>query len=131
MLAKIIRWAIFGVIVSLIPLWVSYEILVIKLQSPTLGKILGNGELLIIVWVLCAGALGELVGSGPSFRILKLFSGGGTLATLIICALMFASISEERSAHISINTDEIVSKSLLLFCFGILSCVGCLSLSER
>jgi hypothetical protein len=131
MLAKIARWIVFGALVSVIPLGVSYENLVIKSQSASLDKIMGNGELLIVVWVLCAGALGELLGSGSEFKLLKVLSGGGTLAILIICALMFGSVTEDRAANISINEAELVASSMKLFAIGFLSCIASLALSER
>jgi hypothetical protein len=72
MLTKIARWIIFGALVSIIPLGVFYEILVIRNQPANLGKIMGNGELLIVTWVLCAGALGELLARAERIRVFAL-----------------------------------------------------------
>jgi hypothetical protein len=57
---KVLRWFIFGVLISLLPLAYTYENLTIKSQPAEMTKVVGNGELVIIVWALCAGALGEL-----------------------------------------------------------------------
>jgi hypothetical protein len=127
---KVLRWFIFGVLISLIPLAYTYENLVIKSQPVDMAKVVGNGELLIIVWALCAGALGELFGSSADYKWFKIVSGGFTLIILIMSALLFASIAEARVERAQINDGAVVLNSMMLFAFGVMSCAGCLVLSE-
>jgi hypothetical protein len=127
---KVLRWFMFGVLISLLPLAYTYENLVIKSQPVDMAKVVGNGELLIIVWALCAGAIGELFGSTADYKWFKIVSGGLTLIVLIMSALLFASIAEARVEHTAVNDVEIVWNSKILFLFGIVSCASCLVLSE-
>lgn len=127
---KVLRWAIFGVVVSLIPLGYSYTILVIKSQPATWAKILGNGELLIIVWALCAGAIGELFGSGPEYTLPKILSGGFTLIILIFSTLLFASVAEARVSGTTLDEASLLVTSLVLLASGFVSCAFCMALSE-
>ena len=127
---KVSRWLIFGVLISLVPLFWSYENLIIKAQPASMAKILGNGELLIIVWALCASSLGELFGSDSGYKGFKIVSGGLTLIVPITSALLFASITEARVEGVKVDDGAIVTTSLLLFLFGIFSCSSCVILSE-
>jgi hypothetical protein len=130
MAEKVSRWFLFGVLISLVPLFWSYENLIIKAQPATMAKIVGNGELLIIVWALCAGALGELFGSNGDYKNFKIISGGLTLIVLIAAALLFASITEARVEKANVDDGAVVYASVLLFIFSIFSCSGCIVLSE-
>jgi hypothetical protein len=72
---RLVRWGIFGVTVSLLPLVFSYVSLLLKAQAATVAIIVGNGELLVIVWALCAGALA---------RIMQRFDGYGALGAALV-----------------------------------------------
>jgi hypothetical protein len=130
LLVKIARWAFFAVLVSLLPLVYSYENLLVKSQTATLAKVLGNGELLIIVWALCAGAIGELFGGTTNYRVAKIVAGGLTLLVLIFSALLFASVAEARVSGIPLDELNLVATSIRLLIFGLICCASCVALSE-
>lgn len=127
---KLLRWAVFGVSVPLLPLLCSYVFLFVKAQPVTWSKILGNGELLVIVWALCAGAIGELFGSSANFRHFKIVSGGFTLIILIFAALMFAGVAEAKLAGAGIDEARLVWTSSIVLLFGLVGCGSCILLSE-
>jgi hypothetical protein len=127
---KVSRWALFGVIIALIPLVFAYLNLMIKLDTPTVTRVLGNGELLIVVAAMCAGALGEVIGTGSEFRFAKILSAGFTLVILILAALVFASVAEARAANEHLTDDIVKIASVSLFVFGLFSCGTCIALSE-
>jgi hypothetical protein len=129
-IVRLLRWGFFGVLISLLPLGYSYESLLLKSQAATWSKIVGNGELLVIVWALCAGALGELFGSSSNFRVPKIFSGGFTLLVLIFSALLFADLAEARVAKTTIDEANLVWTSFFLLISGLISCASCIALSE-
>jgi hypothetical protein len=72
---KFLRWVIFGVIVAVVPLVFAYVNLMVK-GTPDLVKVLGGGELLIVISAICAGGVGELIGSGDEYQTAKIISGG-------------------------------------------------------
>jgi hypothetical protein len=112
---KVLRWLFFEVFVSLLPLAASYTNLHLKMEPATLPSVLGNGELLVVCWVLCAGAIGELFGASPRYKRLKAFSGGSALLVLIFSSLIFAEIAERRFSKLPTNENLIVELSLLMF----------------
>jgi hypothetical protein len=59
---KIVRWLIFGAIISLLPLAFTFGDLALRGRPHHLADVMGNGELLVVVWVLSASALGEMFG---------------------------------------------------------------------
>jgi hypothetical protein len=67
-----------------------------------LELVIGNGEVFIIAAALCAGGLGELIGSGENLRTWKIMSGGACVLLLLVSASSFAGLAEggtfDRSA---------------------------------
>jgi hypothetical protein len=120
----------FGVMIALLPLLYSYQSLTIRSQTASWDKIIGNGELLVIIWALCAGAIGELVGGSKNYAISKLVSGAAALIVLILSALLFADVAGAKAAGTKIDEVAVVSTSIWLLIFGIISCAGCVALSE-
>jgi len=95
MLHNVVKWLIFGVVVSAVP--VLYSILnlfVFRGRGWDPSLVLGNGEMFIIAATLCAGGLGELLGSNDNLRTWKLLSGGACVILLIMATLSFAGVSE-------------------------------------
>jgi hypothetical protein len=127
---KITRWGLCGVGISLLPLFYSYESLVIRSEVATWDKVVGNGELLVIVWALCAGAIGELFGSSANYRASKIIAGAASLIVLILSALLFADIAQARATGTKINETALVSISIWLLFWGLLSCGSCVALSD-
>jgi hypothetical protein len=127
-MAKILRWAIFGVVISVLPLGFAYVDLVMKEQTATWAGVIGNGELLVIVWGLSAGAIGELFGSEGQ-PILKIICGGLTLLVIISAAHFFASITEARAANVKLDEAFIVSASTKLFIFSLAPSLACLAIT--
>jgi len=127
---KILRWLVFGAVVSVLPLGYAYGDLLLRLQEASLAKVISNGELLVVVWVLCASALGELFGSGDKYPIPKIIAGGLVLILIIASALFFSSITEARAANISIDEHFVVVGSAWLFFSSLIACLICLACSE-
>jgi hypothetical protein len=130
MLSKVTRWFFFGVLIAVVPLAYSYENLVIKLQPASVSKITSGGELLIVVWTLCAGAIGELFGNGPKLPIPKIIAGGLCTIILVFSALLFGSIFEARVEQKPLDEQAILIASVSLFLGGVVTCTCCLALSE-
>lgn len=126
---KLIRWFVFGVLVALVPIVVSYLDLVVKSQAVKFDNLIGDGGLLLIISAICAGAIGELIGSGRSALFFKIVSTGVTVIILLISSFMFASIFEGR-ANLSVDVHAVADLSFWIFIIGMISCAGCIALSE-
>lgn len=126
---KLVRWFIFGVVVAIVPLAYSYLDLVLKKKAPTLTSIIGDGGLLLIISAICAGALGELIGSGSGATVFKIISSGGTIVTLLLSSFLFASIIEGKMTS-GFDDAAIASTSAWIFLIGMLPCAACIALSE-
>lgn len=119
-----------GAIVSVLPLAYAYGDLMLRQQDATMAKVIGNGELLVVVWVLCASALGELLGSGPKNPLRKILVGGVVLILIIFAALFFSSITEARATKIPIDDRLVVIWSWRTFGISLVACLICISSSE-
>jgi hypothetical protein len=80
---KLARWIIFGVLVALVPLAYSYLDLIVKHRPATIEAVANDGGLLLIISAICAGSLGELIGSGNGAIIAKIISSGATIIILL------------------------------------------------
>lgn len=134
--AKILRWVIFGAIVSLLPLVFAWVTLALTSQAkppqnPDLGKVLGNGELLVVVWVLSASAIGELFGSGKNFRHAKIITGGFTFIIILVSTALFSWVVEAKSTNQAFNETLLVKYSIYFYLASIVSCIGCLLCSKE
>jgi hypothetical protein len=127
---KVLRWLIFGAVVSLLPLAFAYNDLSYTLQQATLEKIIGNGELLVIVWVLSASAIGELFGSGSKLAILKVIAGGLSLLIILDAGHAFATITQAKAAKIAVDEALVVSSSIKLFLWSLVPSIACVAITE-
>ncbi len=130
MTEKVLPWLVFGALISVLPLGYAYGDLMLRQQEASMAKVIGNGELLVVVWVLCASALGELLGSGPKNPLRKILVGGVVLILIIFAALSFSSIAEARAAKVPINDRLVVIWSWWIFGVSVVSCLICISCSE-
>ena len=129
---KFVRWLFFGVLASLVPLLCSYLNLVMKHKPTPFDAIMGDGGLLLIISAICAGALGEVIGSGTNAAIFKIISAGCVVLVLLISALEFAAILEGRVATSAPTFDgQVVAiTSIWIFAIGMVPCAACIALSE-
>jgi hypothetical protein len=124
---KLARWIFFGALVSLLPLVFTYLDLNVRGQAVSLEKLIGNGELLVIVWVLSASAIGELIGSPDAQPMLKIVFGGLTFIVIIMAALFFSSIAELRATNApKVDGEFIVTASIVLYLASLLPCSVCI-----
>jgi hypothetical protein len=126
---KMMRWLIFGVVVALVPIGYSYLNLILKDKSPTLAGVIGDGGLLLIISAICAGALGEVIGSGADWAFFKIISSGGAIITLLLSSLLFASVFEGRLVS-HFDEESIANASIWVFILGMFPCAACIALSE-
>jgi len=84
--------------------------------------------LLVVIWAICAGAIGELFGSSGR-PLLKVICGGLTLVALISAAHFFAAITEARAYNIKLDDAFIVSASIKLFIFSLGPSLACLAIT--
>ncbi len=127
---KIVRWLIFGAIISLLPLAFTFGDLALRGRPHHLADVMGNGELLVVVWVLSASALGEMFGGKGGRPIFHIVVGGATLLVIVVAALLFAFITEARAGGQPINEDLLVNASIILYGVSLIPCVFCLICSE-
>jgi len=128
---KIVRWLIFGAIISLLPLAFTFADLALRGRPHRLTDVIGNGELLVVVWVLSASALGEMFGGKGGRPILHIVVGGLTLMVIVISALLFALVAEARAVGQPVDEELLVNMSVILYVISLFPCIGCLITSER
>jgi hypothetical protein len=117
---KLLRWLLFGVVVSTLPIGWAACSLFIHGKPVIAGELFGNGDLLMATCAGCAVALGELIGSGETALGSKIVYGFFALLIIIEYCLVFASITEIRLDHLAYETAllRFSITSICLFCFG-------------
>ena len=117
---KLLRWLLFGVVVSTLPIAWAASSLFIHSKPVIAGELFGNGDLLMVTCASCAVALGELIGSGQTAIGTKILYGLFALLVIIGSCLVFSSISEIRIDNSAYQSDLIkfMLISFVLFVFG-------------
>jgi hypothetical protein len=70
---RLAKWLIFSVLLALLPLALNYLHVLTRGGDPTLERLLGKGELLLIAASISAAAVGSVIGSGKDRLIAKVF----------------------------------------------------------
>ncbi len=130
MAVKIVRWLIFGAIISLLPLALTFGDLALRGRSHHLMDVIGHGELLVVIWVLSASALGEMFGGSGGHPILRIVTGGMTLLAIVLSALLYALVAEAKAGGQPIDEELLVNPSMILYVVSLVPCVFCLICSE-
>jgi hypothetical protein len=123
---KLLRWWIFGAVISVLPLLLVYMALKAKAQPVDAEMLIGNGELLVIVWVLAASAIGELFGSSGTNQWVKVLFGGLTLIVIIVAAFFFSTVTEAHVNHVKVDVGYVVWVSKWLFAISLVPCSICI-----
>ena len=89
-------------------------------------KLIGNGELLVIIWVLAASAIGELFGSSATNQGIKVLFGGITLIIIIVATYFFSTVTEAHVNNVKVDVEYIVYVSEVLFVFALVPCSICI-----
>lgn len=98
-LPGLFRWLIFGVIIGMVPLAADATRLWVHGTPVRLESLIGNGQLLIIVAVICAGGLGEVIGSGRTRSALKLLCGGAATVILMLASVAYTFVQGTTSGN--------------------------------
>jgi hypothetical protein len=123
MLQTVTKWVLFGVIVSSIPIIFGiFNAFILKNIPWNLELIIGNGEVFIVTAALCAGGLGELIGSGGKLQTPKFLSGGACVIILLISTLSFSGVAEGATSDgVPYDKAAVVTSSLWIYLSGIIS----------
>jgi hypothetical protein len=134
---RLLRWALFSVIIALLPLVFRFvwDHTQMQVRNPSIASLLDEGELLLISAALAAAAIGELlpqawrtspaVSSPPPQTVI--ISSGCSVITVLFSSLYYAAVSS--SSTVKPNVVAIVS--VVLFLISLVSSAGCVILSEK
>lgn len=94
MFHKLLKWAIFSVLIALLPLMLKALYCVIHNDKCFEWQyLLGHGELFLISVGLSSRSVGEILSINASNRISRLICGGAGIIITILAAFVFADIS--------------------------------------
>lgn len=124
---RMIRWFIFSVLLSLVPLTLSYVAMQLDGGRVSLHMLMGRGELLLICTTVGAAALGELIPAGRDNAILKLLAGGCTMLVVVVSSLSFAAIQSRQSP----DPGSVLAISLSMFLGMLVAGGSCMYLAHR
>jgi hypothetical protein len=123
MIEQLILWFIFRVLLALVPIVYNGVRIVTTGGQDPFGAAIERGELLLLTAAMCGGSVGVLIGSGATFQIYKIISGGAAIIILMLSSLYYADISALYRAGTPINVNIVKTTSRALFILGVL-CSG-------
>ena len=125
MAEKVTGWIFFTVLMSLIPIMIGYVFAFViggaRWQS------INRGDLLLITTTLCAAAMGDLIGSSPTYRSLKIAMGGLTLWVLIMSSSSYAVLLVKPTSS---KSERALWLSVSLFGAGLLCSTLCVCFAQ-
>lgn len=133
MAEKLVSWAIFSVVVALIPIFFNALRLHSRPGGPGPHTILDRGELLILTAALCAAAVGELLISPQVdgvVRVSKLVAGGAVILILLFSSLYYADVNAAHVAGARQNLKVVRTSSLVFFSVAFFACGSCVLLAQ-
>ncbi|HEY0020637.1 MAG TPA: hypothetical protein VGC13_30340 [Longimicrobium sp.] len=111
---KLVRWFMFSVLVSLVPLALTYFSHRLDRRVVHLEMLVARGELLLICTTLGAAALGELFPSGRDNVIPKLLAAGTSLLGVLVCSFYFAAIQSRAAPNAIVNASVSLFAGMLV-----------------
>ena len=128
----LIRWVVFSVLFSLLPLLANYSAHRIARHAIDLKSLLLHGELLLIAVGLTGAAIGEILGSDMGDRLgqLKLCSAGGNFLIVVMASMLFAFVCSTHLTGGSMDASFVCSASVLVYCVAFVTSGCSIMLSE-
>ncbi|HEV3050735.1 MAG TPA: hypothetical protein VGX50_10515 [Longimicrobium sp.] len=124
---KLVRWLMFTVAFSLVPLASTYFGLWLDRREASLAVVVAHGELLLICTSVGAAALGELLPGDGKNAIAKLLAAGTSLLGLAFSSFYFATIQSRATP----DADAITTVSVCLFTGMLAAGTSCLYLAHQ
>jgi hypothetical protein len=124
---KLVRWFMFSVLVSLVPLASSYFNLWLDGRAAPLEALVARGELLLICTTLGAAAIGELFPGGRENAAEKLLAGGASFLLIMVSTVFFTAAQSRNSP----GPRSILIVSLALFVGMLAAAASCIFYSHR
>ncbi|HYR10929.1 MAG TPA: hypothetical protein VEQ60_24330 [Longimicrobium sp.] len=119
---KLVRWFMFSVLISLVPLAVTHFNLRLDGRIVHLEMLVARGELLLICTTLGAAALGELFPGGGGHAMGKMLGAGASMVVVVLSSFYYAIIQSRPSP----DHGSILTISVWLFAAVLIAGASCL-----
>jgi hypothetical protein len=129
MSSKVLRWLIFGVLFSLVPLGLDFLMALSRSQVaavPTLTDVIGRGELCLIAVTLSVVGAGEISGGNSSGERTSIILMGASFLNAVFGVGLYVIM---KSAPHTIQS--YVWGSTILFASTVVVATSCISASEK
>jgi len=127
LLEELLLWALFSVIIALLPFAIHSLLILTRGDIPTATLLFSKGELVLVSSAIVASAMGSLFISGRKYKITKIIVGGLCVCVLILASAWFAIISIESNSP-SFDANFASNGSIVMFVFSVISSAGCVML---
>lgn len=121
MLEKILKWFIFSVVITSLPVVFNlfrmiYKTIFVESGDFSFFLLISKGEAFLISAAIAAYAIGELMTCGERFKIGKIVAGGGCVFVLLLSSFIFALISAVDVLASSTQVNLFNFISITIFC---------------
>jgi hypothetical protein len=105
MWSKLMRWLIFTVALTLLPLVLDWALRAADGSSPSVNAIISHGELCLVCTALAGVGLGELLGLSDDAGLIKIVLGGACFLTSITSIALYVAMKATVGATGSLFLD--------------------------
>lgn len=128
MVEKLLKWLLFSVIVSIVPLFSIYIILHLNSTNPSLISLISRGELQLISVALLANGIGEIVASNSVKKIFQILLAGLSTVLLLIISIWYGAIANilisGKAANSSMEYPTLITFIIAFFVSGLCILAG-------
>ncbi|AFM26871.1 hypothetical protein [Desulfomonile tiedjei] len=126
---KLLRWALFTVIASLLPICFNLIYLRLSKVAPTLELLMSRGELLLVITAITATAAGELIPTSDKLAKTKMIVLAACSLVTLLSSVGFAFVSTTIAVQRDIDSAFVLNASGGLFLAALLAGGGSILLS--
>ncbi len=132
MLQKLIKWLLFSAVISVVPLFSTYIILLLHSNYTTITTIIARGELQLISVALLANGIGEVVSNDNISKTIKIALSGLSTILLLLISIWYGAIVSSLIAQNSTSTPQVLEfPSLIIFLVSFFISACCVVVGEN
>src|SRR6202007_2501068 len=125
MAERLLKWSIFSITLSLLPLAFTAVQAAVRGKPITLTDVTEKGEVVLVAAVLCATSLGEVFIAKYDGRMARLALGGFAVLIIVAATWAYGDISSAVSANQTVDKAFICSLSKIIFGAAVLGSLSC------
>jgi len=123
---KFIRWILFSVILSLLPLFFLWLVnLAYENRDSSMEALVSRGELMLVTAILCATVIGDLIGHNSKNKIILLFFGFISVFLMLVSSSLYTLFAYPDLMAEKITDGYVFNTSVIVYVAALVSSSVC------